>query len=129
MPVQELGLRLFEELDRAQVITKLILPVCGLCPRRASLPLDKEVAHMYHNELTLSNKDEWISIAEAARRSGYHEEYLRKSIRHGKLVAQKSKKSWLVDWSFLQLYIQDLSGVRPGRRSYSDISAQFRSQN
>ncbi len=82
---------------------------------------------MDHNELTSSN-DEWISISEAARRSGYHKEYLRKSIRHGKLVAQKGKKTWKVDWSFLQLYIKDVSGLRPGRRSYSDISGQFRSR-
>ena len=82
---------------------------------------------MYHNELTSSN-DEWISISEAARRSGYHEEYLRKSIRHGKLVAQKGRKSWMVDWAFLQLYIKDVTGLRPGRRPHNEISPQFRSR-
>lgn len=80
---------------------------------------------MYHNERTSSN--EWISISEAAKRSGYHEEYLRKSIRHGKLVAQKGKKAWLVDWSHLQRYIKDVRSARPGRRSHNDIPNQFRS--
>ena len=42
--------------------------------------------------MTIPNGDEWITVQDAARLSGYHAEYVRLLIREGKLTAKSSDR-------------------------------------
>lgn len=46
----------------------------------------------------------WLTVPEAAARSGYHENHLRRLIRAGKVSAQKRGGRWWVDQESLDAY-------------------------
>jgi len=50
--------------------------------------------------------DEWLTIQQAAKVSGYHVEYLRIIVRAGKLVAHKFGPVWAISKKSLLSYLQ-----------------------
>jgi excisionase family DNA binding protein len=55
------------------------------------------------------NGDEWLSVDEASKLSGYHPEYIRRLIRSGEIVARKFSIVWQVSKESLETYIQEAS--------------------
>jgi excisionase family DNA binding protein len=49
--------------------------------------------------------DEWISVRDAAKLSGYNKEHITRLIREGKIKAQKFSIVWQVSRSSLEAYI------------------------
>ena len=62
--------------------------------------------------------DDWISIHEATKLTGYHPDHLRTLIRQGRIVARKVVIVWLVDRSSLLAYLreQGKKGEKRGRK-------------
>ena len=50
---------------------------------------------------------EWLSVEEAADKSGYHPEYLRRLIRADKVKAVKKGLMWWVDPDSLDAYLKE----------------------
>jgi len=50
--------------------------------------------------------DEWLSVSEAAKLSGYHPEYIRRLIRDGELEARKFSIVWQVRTQSLLDYLE-----------------------
>jgi len=50
--------------------------------------------------------DEWLTVNEAAKLSGYHPEYIRQLIRGGKVVAKKFSIVWMVSRDSLLEYVR-----------------------
>ena len=55
---------------------------------------------------TPKNGDEWLTVQESAKLTGYHAEYLRLLIREGKITARKFGPVWAVDKTSLQTYMK-----------------------
>ncbi len=55
---------------------------------------------------TSKTGDEWLTVQEAAKLTGYHAEYLRLLIREEKLAARKFGPVWAVDKSALLTYLK-----------------------
>ncbi len=51
------------------------------------------------------SNDEWITVQEAAKISGYNEEYITRLIRDGKIKAKKFSIVWQVNRDSLQAYV------------------------
>lgn len=52
------------------------------------------------------NGDEWLTVQEAAKLTGYHAEYLRIMIREGKIHARKFGPVWAINKPSLLKYLQ-----------------------
>jgi excisionase family DNA binding protein len=52
------------------------------------------------------NNDEWLTVRESARLTGYHEEYVRLLIREGKVVARKFGSVWAVNKPSILKYLK-----------------------
>jgi len=50
--------------------------------------------------------DEWLTVEEAAKKTGYHAEYLRSLIRGGKISARKFGPVWAINKSSLLTYLE-----------------------
>ena len=50
--------------------------------------------------------DEWITVSEASKVSGYNEEYITHLIRYGKIKAKKFSIVWQVSRASLLAYIE-----------------------
>lgn len=50
---------------------------------------------------------EWLSVEEAADRTGYHPEYLRRLIRARRIKAEKKGLMWWVDPDSLDAYLKE----------------------
>jgi excisionase family DNA binding protein len=53
-----------------------------------------------------TNNDEWITVQDAAKLSGYHAEYVRILIREGKLEAHKFGPVWAIRKTSMLRYLQ-----------------------
>jgi excisionase family DNA binding protein len=53
--------------------------------------------------------DEWLSVSEAAKLSGYHPEYIRRLIRDGEIEARKFSIVWQVSKRSLLDYVDNAS--------------------
>ncbi len=51
------------------------------------------------------HNDEWITVNEAARISGYNEEHITRLIREGKINAKKFSIVWQVNRNSLEAYL------------------------
>lgn len=62
--------------------------------------------------------DEWLTIAEAAKQSGYHIDHIRRLARSGEIKARKVVIVWLVSKSSLMRYLQEQAerGEKRGRK-------------
>jgi len=49
--------------------------------------------------------ENWITIQEAEKISGYNSEYLRRLIRNGKIIARKISIVWVVEHRSLMAYL------------------------
>ena len=63
--------------------------------------------------------DDWISISEASKQSGYSAEHLRDLMREGRIKARKFVTVWQVNRSSLLAYHreQQSKGEKRGRKS------------
>ncbi len=64
------------------------------------------------------NSEEWLTVQEAAKLSGYNPDYLRELIRQGKIKAQKFSIVWMVSSDSFSEYLkkaQNMGGKR-GRK-------------
>jgi excisionase family DNA binding protein len=52
------------------------------------------------------NGDDWLTVQEAAKLTGYHAEYLRILIRKGKIIARKFGPVWAISKSALLTYLK-----------------------
>ena len=52
------------------------------------------------------NDDDWLTVQEAAKLTGYHAEYLRILIREGKITARKFGPVWAISKSALLTYLK-----------------------
>jgi excisionase family DNA binding protein len=50
--------------------------------------------------------DDWLTVQQAAKLSGYHAEYLRIIVRMGKLVAHKFGPVWAISKKSLLSYLK-----------------------
>ena len=55
---------------------------------------------------TSKNGDEWLTVQEAAKLTGYHAEYVRLLIREGKVAARKFGPVWAINKSSLLAYLK-----------------------
>ncbi|MDO9301425.1 MAG: helix-turn-helix domain-containing protein [Anaerolineales bacterium] len=53
-----------------------------------------------------NSSDEWLTVQEAAKLTGYHAEYLRILIREGKITARKFGPVWAINKFALLKYLQ-----------------------
>lgn len=53
-----------------------------------------------------TNSDEWLSVSDAAKLSGYHPEYIRRLIRDGEIEARKFSIVWQVRTKSLNAYVE-----------------------
>jgi len=61
---------------------------------------------------------EWISIAEAAKLSGYHKDTLRKLASQGRINGRKFVTVWQINRASLQAYLKhvEMMGEKRGRK-------------
>ena len=62
--------------------------------------------------------DDWLTVNEAAKESGYHPEHITRLIREKKIAAQKLSVIWLVDRKSLSAYLKktQAKGGKRGRK-------------
>jgi len=53
----------------------------------------------------MSNDDEWITVSEAAKLSGYDEEHITRLCRQGRITARKFATVWQVNKTSLSEYM------------------------
>lgn len=51
--------------------------------------------------------DEWLSVTDAAKLSGYHPEYIRRLIRDGEIEARKFSIVWQIRRDSLEAYVEN----------------------
>jgi len=66
--------------------------------------------------MTISDSDEWLTVQEAAKISGYHAEYLRLLVREGKLTAKKFGPLWAISKFSLLAYLEIAQKSDDGRQ-------------
>ena len=54
----------------------------------------------------MTNSNEWITVSEAAKLSGYHPEHVRRLVREGAISAKKFSIVWMVNRDALLAYIK-----------------------
>ena len=64
--------------------------------------------------------DDWITVAEASKQSGYHAETLRELIRDGRIKGRKFATVWQVSRISLMGYLQEQEqhGEKRGRKPH-----------
>lgn len=62
--------------------------------------------------------DNWLTVQEAAKESGYNPEHIRRLIRDGEVTARKVSIIWLVDRKSLLAYMKKAQtwGKKRGRK-------------
>ncbi len=58
-------------------------------------------------------KDEWLTVNEAAKLSGYHPEHVRRLVRQGAITAKKFSIVWMVSRDSLLAYTKSQEKVSP----------------
>lgn len=66
----------------------------------------------------MAKNDEWLTVNEAAKLSGYNADHLRELIRDGKIKARKFSIVWMVDRESLLAYKvkAEAKGEKRGRK-------------
>ncbi len=67
----------------------------------------------------MTPKEQWITVNEAVRLSGYHPDTIRELIRDGKIAGRKVSIVWLVDQESLMAYVAkaEAQGGKRGPKS------------
>jgi len=63
------------------------------------------------------NGDDWLTVQDAAKLSGYHPEHLRRLIRENAIKARKISIIWLVERESLLAYAKKARSTGDGRYS------------
>ena len=58
-------------------------------------------------------KDEWLTVNDAAKLSGYHPEHIRRLVRQGAVTAKKFSIVWMVSRISLLAYMKSQEKVSP----------------
>ncbi len=58
---------------------------------------------------------DWLSVDEAAEKSGYHPNYIRRKIRDGEIKAEKKGLMWWVDPDSLAAFVAKMKAIDDGR--------------
>jgi excisionase family DNA binding protein len=58
-----------------------------------------------------SNAVNWLTVKQAAKQSGYNEQYVRRLCRDGKLVFEHIGRSYLIDPDALNQYIDKMRSL------------------
>lgn len=66
--------------------------------------------------MATSINDEWLTVQEAAKLSGYHAEHLRLLVRQGKLSAHKFGPLWAISKFSLLAYLEIAQKSDDGRQ-------------
>jgi excisionase family DNA binding protein len=61
-------------------------------------------------------KDEWLTVRQTAELSGYSDQYIRRQIRKGKIVARKFGPVWQVSKSSFLEYLKEAKRSKDKRR-------------
>ena len=63
--------------------------------------------------------DEWLTVNEAAKLTGYNPEYIRRLVRENKVQARKFSIVWMVDRISLLAYLEKAQamGEKRGRKT------------
>jgi excisionase family DNA binding protein len=66
----------------------------------------------------IADGNEWLTVREAAKLSGYDPEHVRRLVREGKVTARKISIVWLVDRTSLLVYLDKAQslGEKRGRK-------------
>lgn len=67
------------------------------------------------SDMNAWNEDEFVSVKEAARRSGYSSRQIQHLLKSGVLPGRKIARDWIVRWRDVAAY--KAKGMRPGRRA------------
>jgi Helix-turn-helix domain len=64
--------------------------------------------------------DDWITLRDAAKLSGYHPEHIRKLMRENRIKGRKVVIVWLVSRKSLDAYLREQAqrGERRGRKPF-----------
>lgn len=65
---------------------------------------------------------DWITVNQAATLSGFHREYLRDLLRHGKIEGKKFGSAWMVSKASLTAYMQEAKDSGDNRRGPQNAS-------
>lgn len=66
--------------------------------------------------MMIPNTDDWLTVQEAVKISGYHAEYLRLLVREGKLDARKFGPLWAISKFSLLAYLDIAQKSNDGRQ-------------
>ena len=61
----------------------------------------------------MAENDEWLTVNEAAKLSGYHPEHIRRLVRQGAVTAKKFSIVWMVNRESLLDYMKSQEKVSP----------------
>lgn len=66
----------------------------------------------------MAGNDDWLTVNEAAKLSGYDPEHIRRLIRDGEIIARKFSIVWMVDRKSLLEYVKKAQtwGKKRGRK-------------
>ena len=66
----------------------------------------------------MTDKEEWITVNEASKVSGYHPEHITRLIREGRIKARKFSIVWQVEQASLLAYVSkaETRGEKRGRK-------------
>ena len=59
--------------------------------------------------------DNWISVKDAAKFSGYSQQYLRRLLRLGKLAGMKLGQLWLIEMESFEWYLSEVGNSQDHR--------------
>jgi hypothetical protein len=58
-------------------------------------------------------KEEWLSVNDAVKLSGYHPEHIRRLVRQGAITAKKFSIVWMISREALLAYMKSQAKVSP----------------
>lgn len=61
----------------------------------------------------MTKNDDWLTVNEAVKISGYHPEHITRLIRQGKIEAKKFSIVWQVNRNSLMAYIETQNKLTP----------------
>ncbi len=76
----------------------------------------KQQYHVRESRVTSDRLENYVTVAEAARRLNIHPESVRRLIRAGKLPARKFANTWLIDRTTLDQFASNYD-PRPGKKA------------
>lgn len=68
----------------------------------------------------MTNNDDWITVSDAAKLSGYNEEHVRRLLRDGSIVGRKFGIVWQVKRSSMLSYLSDAQSSEDRRHGPKD---------